>query len=124
MGKLLPSSLVAFLGAWDQGDLEAVSLPSGELLALETECWTVQETEPQWKWQSNRVRWSAELSCVLPQTDEHKPIWMHAEEREEMSKVSMTWWCCLLIAARALGGEGDPEVLILSDHGQTFFPTV
>ncbi|KAK2531653.1 Klc4 [Columba livia] len=80
------AKMVAFRGAWDQGDLEAVSLPSGELLALETECWTVQETEPQWKWQSNRVRWSAELSCVLPQTDEHKPIWMHAEEREEMSK--------------------------------------
>ena len=26
-------------------------------------------------------------SCVSP-LDDHKPIWMHAEEREEMSKVS------------------------------------
>lgn len=27
-------------------------------------------------------------SCVSP-PDDHKPIWMHAEEREEMSKVSV-----------------------------------
>lgn len=30
-----------------------------------------------------------DLFCILPHTDEHKPIWMHAEEREEMSKVSL-----------------------------------
>lgn len=64
------------------------------------------------------------LSCILPHTDEHKPIWMHAEEREEMSKVSLSCWCCLLIAARALGGEGDPGVLILSYHSQTLLLAV
>ncbi|OXB82874.1 UNVERIFIED_CONTAM: hypothetical protein H355_010444 [Colinus virginianus] len=49
--------LVAFHGA-----LASDWKPCDELLVLETQCWA------EWK------------------TDEHKPIWMHAEEREEMSK--------------------------------------
>jgi len=46
---------------------------------------------------------------------------MHAEEREEMSKVSLS---CLLMAARALGGKGDQGVLIFSYYSQTLFSAV
>ncbi|KAJ7416889.1 Kinesin light chain 4 [Willisornis vidua] len=50
-----------------------------ELLALETECWAVQEEEQQGEMVSGPVLHSSHAG-------EHKPIWMHAEEREEMSK--------------------------------------
>lgn len=41
-----------------------------------------------------------------------------------MSKVSLSCGCCLLVAARALGGEQGAGVLIFSYNGQTLFPAV